>query len=198
MLQRHSVIAAGRSLTLTLPSPRILGLSQDYTTNLPPRDPITTMAYDSLIAPLYRAAAGEADRLPGQRDGAIFLQAMIDWKRDTVLEEAALAEMFYSSSPTSAREAWPDLDSQRLAPLADIWHWPHAQPPDDRTLRVMRAEAYAVIVFIDLRFGREALGKFLKALGPAASLAQAIESGTGLKSADFEERWLKWLGKGRA
>jgi hypothetical protein len=87
------------------------------------------------------------------------------------------------------------LDTQSLAPLADVWHWPHAKPPDDRTLRIMRAEAYAAIVFIDLRFGREAVGKFLKALGSAASLAQALETSTGLTSAEFEERWLKWLGK---
>ena len=194
MLQRHSVLARAAELTLTLPSPRILGLSQIYTMNVPPGDPITTVAYDSLIAPLYCSAAGGSERWSAGRDGEIFLQALIDWKHDEVRSDVALAEMFYSSSPTSARDQWPDLDTQSLAPLTDVWHWPHAQPPDDHTLRIMRAEAYAVSVFIDLRFGREAVGKFLRALGSAASLAQALKTSTGLTSAEFEERWLKWLG----
>ena len=61
-------------------------------------------------------------------------------------------------------------------------------------LNLIRAEADAAIAFIEQEFGPEGVVRFLNGLGSAASLPEVIENSVGQKYAEFEQRWLAWIG----
>ncbi|MBI5567848.1 MAG: hypothetical protein HY870_23325 [Chloroflexi bacterium] len=81
------------------------------------------------------------------------------------------------------------LDARNLPPLDDVWS---AQAGALNKPQIY-AMANAVVEYIEHEFGWQSVVKLLKAIGPSKSLAEAIETSTGISYVAFEERWQAWV-----
>ncbi len=174
--------------TITLPSPRVMGVYNRWWSE---NDPIENAAYQSLLAPITRLASGNLDRWNTDQGGFWFAEAMIDWELHHVTQLGAgvlrdQAQAFYSNL----------LADVNLIPLDTTWTWHVNQDPsvgagNDRG----QIEAEAVIAYIEQHYGSNGVIKFLNALGPATSLAPALQTSLGISYPEFNRRWLAWLYK---
>ncbi len=203
-LTRHRVLEQGRWTTVTLPSPRVLGLYDSYYGGV--NDPIRSIAYDSLIEPMVCAASGAAECWSSTDHGQLFVRAIAAWQRQRVKTVYQLQEFFFNSRRNPAFILPPltgHVSIQRfytnlladthLLPLPMLWSTPLSLTGESAPSNIAQVEVMATVAFIDQKYGTSALAHFLHALGSADSLPQSIESGLGLPYAEFERQWQEWL-----
>jgi len=201
----YAVRDTGHTVSVTIPSPRVTGY---YDVPEIQGDPIESMAFDSLLAPAARLAAGYATHWPEDQHGELLLNAIIDWLHVRVFDEYALSPALIQPTRhgsassalrlngTAARVYYQQLLSgEDLLPLETIWRW----LPDDARLsnstRLAENEAEAFIAFLDQRFGSDNVIRFLRMLGTAESLPLAIERTLVINYSDFVIGWEQWIGK---
>ncbi len=201
----YAVRDTGHTVSVTIPSPRVTGYYEVPETQ---GDPIESMAFDSLLAPAARLAAGYAAHWPDDDHGALLLNAIIDWLRVRVSDEYALSPVLVqptrhgSASPalrlngTATRVHYQQLlADEDLLPLETIWRW----RPDDALLsgstNLAENEAEALIAFLDQQFGGDSVIRFLRTLGTTDSLPLAIERALVVNYSDFVIGWEQWIGK---
>lgn len=169
---------AALPMTITLPSPRVLGLYE--TVEVSTRqldDPTMRLAVDTLILPLTEMLSGGAARWAQNGQGWFYLQAVVAWQRDRL---AAQSDITHLLPPSSLSNNIP------LVQLESLWGG-QASPSNPEQV------ANSVIFFIGQRFGPESVSKFLQTIGPANSFAQAIQDSLNIDEASFEQQWKDWL-----
>jgi hypothetical protein len=195
----------GQSITITLPSPRLMRIVDRWGV---PNDPIDAAAFDQMVIPIARIVSGGADRWFKSSDGVLFFNAIVAWERQRA-NNIVTSEFFVMDARTgqlirlvSGGESEPphqayidQLKDAQLVPLKAMWSWPLNMPPDSNMLKTMQVEASALIAFIQTKFGADGVTRFLYALNSAQSLPEAIEASFDQKYAEFETEWLKWIGK---
>ena len=201
----YAVRDTGRTVSVTIPSPRVTGYYEVPETQ---GDPIESMAFDSLLAPAARLAAGYAAHWPDDHHRELLLNAIIAGLHVRVSDEYALSPLFVQ--PTrhdsvssalqlngpAARVHYQQLFAgEDLLPLETIWRW----RPDDALLsgstRLAEIEAEALIAFLDQQFGGDSVIRFLRTLGTTDSLPLAIERALVMNYSDFVIGWEQWIGK---
>lgn len=195
----------GLAHTLSLPSPRLVGLHVPFGLA---DDVYTTFAYEALLEPIARWATGDYDRWARNPNGSLFFEAILAWQqlridlaRDTPPERLLVAGPGGLTSRPSQGD-WEDtrrfyrdlLAGQRLIAPADLWVW----PPNDRAVPndlgdLAGGEVDALIAFIEERHGAASVIALLNALGPARSLEEAIETGLGADYDALIAEWLIWI-----
>ncbi len=201
----YAVRDSGDTISVTIPSPRVTGY---YESPEIQGDPIESMAFDSLVAPTARLAAGYVAHGSGDHHTDLLLNAIIDWLRVRVFDEYALSPTFVQPTrhgpvsstlrlnSTAARIYYTQLlKGKELIPLDTLWHW----SSDDAAVSSLTAgaadEAEALIAFLDQQFGSDSVIRFLRTLGTADSLPLAIERALVINYSDFVTGWEKWIGK---
>jgi hypothetical protein len=193
------------TLSIALPSPRVVGVYEDANT---PGDPFVAMAYATLLDPIVRLASGDYARWKTNNGGELFLQAIATWKRARVYEELQLLELFYppgfpppglaqtaSGPPVSPRENYANaLRDAGLLPLDSLWAWPTEGRGFGLLQHVASNEAEAVVAFVEDRYNADGVVRFLNALGPAQSLEEAVETALHLSFGEFQRDWKQWIG----
>jgi hypothetical protein len=198
------VTARGNTLAIDLPSPRVVGYYEDANAI---GDPYVSMAYDTLIDPAVRLASGDYARWETDHGGELFLQASATWQRARLLNRFFLLELFYRSEllppsnarlpngqPISLRRRYVDgLRGENLVPLVSLWDW----PTDGHTFGLLEhvavAEAESIVIYIEERYGKEGVVRFLNSLGKAHSLDEAIEATVPMSFGEFNRQWMKWI-----
>jgi hypothetical protein len=169
---------AALPMTITLPSPRVSGLYETVDANVRQLDdPIRRVAIDSLILPLTEMLSSGAERWAQNRPGWFYLQAVIAWQRDRL---AAQSDITHLLPPSSLSNNIP------LVHLESLWSG-QATPSNPEQV------ANSVIFFIEQKFGSDSVSKFLQAIGPANSFAQAIQDSLNIDEVSFEQQWKAWL-----
>ncbi len=191
-------------LQIDLPSPNVVGVYDEANAL---GDPYVAMAYDTLIDPAVRLASGDYARWDTNSAGSLFLQAVATWKRARLPSNLYLLDVFYQStilppsvdmSPSgwlvSRRDFYVNqLRSVNLIPLADLWTWPTDGKAPATLEQAARQEAKAVIIFIEEKYGRDGVVRFLNSLGKAPSLETAIKTALPIEYAEFDQQWNKWI-----
>jgi len=201
----YAVRDTGHTVSVTIPSPQVTGY---YEVPEIQGDPIESMAFDSLIAPTARLAAGYAARWPSDHQKELLLNAIIDWLRVRVFEEYALSPVFVQSTRrgsvssalrlngAGARVYYTQLfEGKELISLEAIWRWPSDDASVSNLTGQAEDETEALIAFLDQRFGGDSVIRFLHTLGTADSLPLAIERALVINYSDFVIGWEQWLGK---
>jgi hypothetical protein len=201
-LNFHGAQAHGDSLTITLPSLRVVGY---YENPYRPGDPLTSLAYDTLIDPVTQIATGDYQRWSTQHGGALFLESIANWQRLRVQERVNPSDIFFKppralsatdGTTRSDQEFYASLlKDMPLVPLISLWDWPVDDSSFNLLFDAAKTETDAVIVFIRERYGAAGVVKFLNVLGRADSLPTAIEQGLNTKYTDFAKQWMTWIGK---
>lgn len=201
-LNFHGAQARGDYSTITLPALRVVGY---YENPYRPGDPLTSLAYDTLIDPVAQIATGDYQRWSTQHGGALFLESIANWQRLRSQELVNPSDIFFkqprallaaSGVTQPAQEFYASLlKDMPLVPLISLWDWPLDDSSFNLLFDAAKTETDAVIVFIRERYGAEGVVKFLNALGRADSLPAAIEQGLGTKYTDFAKQWMTWIGK---
>ena len=91
-------------------------------------------------------------------------------------------------SPLVMPEEFTQLDTANLPPLERLWLQAHTA---DSTQAY--AAAHSVVTYLEAEFGWPAVVTLLKTIGSSQSLAEAIETSTGISYVAFEERWQAWV-----
>ncbi len=191
-------------LEIVLPSPHVVGYYEDARTL---GDPYVAMAYATLIQSIVRLASGNYARWENDHHGELFLQAITLWKLARVRTELHPLELFYppeflpaastrlpDGEPISRRERYVNaLRNESLLPLEALWNWDHHGQTLDQAPPVAVDEAEAVVIFIEDRYGKEGVVRFLNALGQAQSSKDAIETALSIPYAEFNQKWLAWI-----
>ena len=191
-------------ITVTLPSPRVAGYYQHFTSA---GDPLTMMSFNGLLDPLIRLATGNYDRWSSDRGGELFLQAIMDWQRVRVKASLGPSALLFKD-PANAVAFPAQFKGQSVAglyarqlrgedrvPLISVWDWWRNSSLYGSLLDSAHTEAESAIAFIDEHFGGDRVIPFLNALGAAESSEQAFENGLGMTFGDFNRQWLQWLGQ---
>ncbi len=201
---KATTLDQGRSITITMPSPRLTRIVDRWGV---PNDPTDAAAFDQMVIPIARIVSGGAERWFKSSDGVIFFNAIVAWERQRANIVASeffvidphtgqLIRLVSGADNAPQQQAYIDqLKGAQLVPLAAMWSWPLNMPPDSNMLKTMQVEASALIAFIQTKFGADGVTRFLYALNSAQSLPQAIEASVDQKYAAFEAEWLKWIGK---
>ncbi len=167
--------------TIILPSPRISGLyvSVDDKTARQLDDPVTREAYNILVPIVVQITSAGFPWMTSEspHGGAFFVSGIVYWEGNRV-----------SSQPDASLLLPPPelITNTQLVQLESLW---------DARLTPSNPEqgASSVILFIEQKFGIPSVGKFLRAIGPARSFKQAIETSLGIDEAVFEQQWKDWL-----
>jgi hypothetical protein len=192
------------TLQIDLPSPNVVGVYDEANAL---GDPYVAMAYDTLIDPAVRLASGDYARWDTNSAGSLFLQAVATWKRARLPSNLYLLDVFYQSTilPPSmdlSPDGWPvsrrdhyvkQLHGVKLIPLTELWTWPAAGYDPATAEQAATQEAKAVIIFIEEKYGRDGVVRFLNSLGKARSLEAAITTALPIEYAEFDQRWNKWI-----
>ena len=166
-------------ITLHIPSPRTIGLF-DSGDAPNPRDPLTQLAYYRLLDIIVPQLAGGQDRWQSNHNGVLFLEAVAQWEFGRRL--GALDTTTYIGKDL--------LTGRQLTLPKYLWDWPIR---DGRRLASPQAQANSVIAYIDQTFGADSVLNFLKALGSARALPQAIEGSLPVDYNSFERQWQEWI-----
>ena len=203
-LMQPIVNTRSRTLVIDLPSPRVVGYYEDANAL---GDPFVSMAYDTLIDSAVQLASGDYARWELDRGGSLFLQAIATWQRARLLNRFFLLELFYhprllppsnarlpNGQPISLRQRYVDLlRGENLVPLVSLWDW----PTDGHTFGLLEhvavAEAESIVIFIEERYGKEGVVRFLNSLGKAHSLDEAIAAALPVSFGEFNRQWLRWI-----
>ena len=181
-LDQPGWIDQGSSITITLPSPRVMGITESGPTS---NDPIDRFAYDSLTEPLTRVASGGMQRWTTNKTGEWFQQSIAAWERLRL--RTGVASKYTQSFYT----AW--LAGKELLPVEMLWRYRLDQQPDSPSIDEAQIQTDSIIAFIDQEFGPQSVAHLLNAMAASPSLAQAINLSLNLPYADFEQQWLNWL-----
>lgn len=170
-----------RVYTIDMLSPRIGGMydTADDETARRLDDPVTQAAYQSLISILVQITSGGFAWMPSDptHGGTFFTSAIMDWENNRVLGHPDVSQLLPP----------PELiTNTQLVRLESLWDM-QSTPSNPEQV------AYSVILFIEQKFGAPSVGKFLRAIGPARSFAQAIEASLGVDEAQFAQQWKDWL-----
>ncbi|HLF26234.1 MAG TPA: hypothetical protein VJG32_07855 [Anaerolineae bacterium] len=178
------VIDRGRQVTITIPSPRVLGIVDSW---LGQTDPMDQRIFDSLVEPVARIATGGIERWSGRQGGQLFFDAVMRWERDWL----------QPLSPQSLRFARPPLRAAEadLLPLESLWYWPHESATNTLPVDRLQRQAASVVVFMAREFGLWSLAYFMRAIRSAESLPEAIEATLDVNYADFVSQWRAWLAR---
>lgn len=172
--QERFDIAENGDLILTMPSPRQLAQLSFIDRQSDLRNPIAWLH-------VMRLAYGRVDLQGPPPQGQALVIAIFFREHNQVLKRTGdpLLDM---------PEEFTQLDTANLPPLERLWLQAHTA---DSTQSY--AAAHSVVTYIEEEFGWPALVKLLKAIGPSTSLAEAIETSTGVSYVAFEERWRAWV-----
>ncbi len=198
--QSQAVDEQSDQVTITMPSPRVIGYYQNPDT---PGDPIASIAYDTLIDQAVRVATGNYARWSTDHGGELFLQAIVAQERRLTENTRHPLDLFFAAPPPlfgppdrSARDMFVRLFADHdLVPLITLWDWPRYGSIFGQLQDVAIDEAGSVIAFMEERYGSEGVIKFLNSLGTSRSLDKAIERGLGVKFSEFSQQWMTWIGK---
>ncbi|HTP08529.1 MAG TPA: hypothetical protein VMP08_09780 [Anaerolineae bacterium] len=192
------------TLLIDLPSPNVVG---NYAEANGLGDPYVAMAYATLIDPVVQLASGDYLRWNTDSGGSLFLKAIATWKRARLPSNLYLLGVFYQSAilppsmdispdgwPVSRRARYVDqLRGTKLIALTDLWTWPSAGYYYGPLGQAATQEAEAVIIYIEEKYGRDGVVRFLNALGKARSLETAISTALPIEFAEFNQQWTKWI-----
>ncbi len=204
MLLQPVVQGISTTLFIDLPSPNVVG-TFDKANAL--GDPYVAMAYDTLIYPAVQVASGDYTRWESNRNGILFLQAIATWQRARLPSDLYLLTTFFHSAilPPSVDMAPSGklverrgfyvnpLREVQLIPLAGLWTWPTDGSTSVTDEQTAAQEAQALIVFIEEKYGKDGVVRFLNALGTADSLKTAVETALPIKYSEFDQLWNKWI-----
>ncbi len=204
MFIQPEVRTSSKLLQIDLPSPNAVGV-YDKANGL--GDPYVAMGYETLIYPAVRLASGDYARWDTNSAGSLFLQAIATWQQARLPSNLYLLDVFYQStilppsvdmSPggrfVSRRDHYvKPLRGVKLVPLTELWTWPAAGPDPAAVEQVATQEAEAVIIFIEEKYGRDGVVRFLNSLGKARSLEAAIKTALPIEYAEFDQQWNKWI-----
>jgi hypothetical protein len=171
-------------VTVTLPSPLILGIYQPRVQNpdAGPDDRITAY-FDRFVYPwMVYVMSGGFERWSKNRDGLILVWAIGDWAQER------LGRIPRPASP------WPADVTKHLKqqPLDAVWPWPDSIAEDKHDLRY--AQAAILVDLIDQRYGPDKVMALFGAIGAADSLSAALEA-SGLPYTNIAAQWDDWLKK---
>ena len=203
LLMQPTVRERNGTLSIDLPSPRVVGYYEDANAR---GDPYVSMAYATLIDPVVRLASGDAARWETDRGGELFLQAIATWKQARLSDELFLLGVFYQPTilPPSSTHM-PDgqfiplnqryverFRPDELIPLVSVWNW-STQGYFGPLEQVATQEAQAMVIYIEERYGQDGVVRFLNALGKAHSLQDAIEAALPVSFGEFNRQWTAWI-----
>lgn len=192
------------TLYIDLPSPNVVGA---YEQNGALGDPYLSMAYDTLIDPVVRLASGDYARWDTNDGGRLFLQASAIWLRARLPNNLYLLDAFFqreslwpslayltNGQPVSRRADYVNqLRGTSLIPLTDVWTWPKEGTFQAAVDRQALQEAKAMIIFIEEKYGRAGVIRFLNSLGTARSLETAIKTALAISYTEFDRQWNQWI-----
>jgi hypothetical protein len=198
------VRTSSSTLQIDLPSPNVVGVYDEANAL---GDPYAALAYDTLIDPVVRLASGDYARWDTNSAGSLFLQAIATWKRARLPNNLYLLDVFFHAAslwpslaylsngqPVSRRDFYVDqLRDVKLMPLTEMWTWPTAEQDPATVEQMATQEANAAIIFIEEKYGRDGVVRFLNALGTARSLEAAIETALPIDYAEFDQQWNQWI-----
>jgi hypothetical protein len=204
MFMQPEVRARDATVFIDLPSPNVVGVFEKAPAL---GDAYLSMAYATLIDPVVRLASGDYARWETDSGGRLLLQAIATWQRARLPSDLYLLDMYFQSAflPPSVdispkgmlvprREHYVNqLRGENLVPLVSLWDWPTDGHYFGLLEHVAVAEAQAVVVYIEERYGREGVVRFLNSLGKAQSLDEAIETALPTSFSEFNQRWQKWI-----
>ncbi len=172
------------SKTFTLPSPRIQGLYfVDLYSSLP-GDNISLLGAAYSLVPQFvaRTVAGGDERWSRSQQGSLFVTILGGQETSRILAKIDVPDAVVFSYLR---------DITDVVPLETLWDtsWSYTSTPPS----VMVGQAWTVIRFIERKYGPDNVVSFLHAIGPAASMSQAIEMSLHIPYADFERQWRDWL-----
>jgi hypothetical protein len=156
-----------------LPSPRITGIYEDD-------QPIDFEKGDTILAMAWftaqRRAYGQAESLSIHNRNAMLI-AITLWAapRAAPIRVDAVTSEF-------------TLDVRSVLPLDALWNSVTASNASQ-----MYSEAIAVTRFMSQVYGPRSIAKFLRAMGTAHSFSEAVETGVGVRFADFDRQWAAWV-----
>ncbi len=203
---RRYSIETGNGLTLTLPSPRLVGLFVPYGE---PGDAYTDIAYTVLLDPISRLASGDLARWRTDHSGELFLRGLMAWQQLRIdAARATPPERTFVDAPgglftqpsqgdtAATQQFYRDLlADEKILPLPNLWHWPPAYTVTSDLGDLVDGEVDAFIAFIEQENGNAGVIRLLNRLGPAHSLEEAVGAAFAVKYGDLEQRWLNWIGK---
>jgi hypothetical protein len=167
--------------TLRVPSPRVSGLLETGAV-INRDDPLTQLLYPRLSEIVARAISGGHARWSVSADGTLYMTAVAQWELQRGLR----------GTDQDAYIGAALLRGRKITAPQYLWEWPVR---DGRRLAAPQAQTNSVIAFIERSFGAERVVAFLRTLGTARSLPQAIEATLPVSYAAFERQWQQWLEK---
>ena len=172
-----------QSMTLSLPSPRVLGLYfQGPDGRLPGNNEVVTdLAYSVVAHFVARVVSGGEERWSRSRQAELLVGGIGAWETN---------RLYGLQTPDLSSELSP---LKALPSLEDVWAATIPYTPSMQALATLWPTTQAVVAFIDQQYGPYGVRNFLRAIGPAQSLPEAIEKGLGVSYAEFEQQWQAWL-----
>ena len=177
--------AAPPPFTIYIPSPSVMGIAYR---GLDARQPMPDLPIDP--APYYQMShmlaedlSGWDQRAPRDTNGWLLVESMVDW----VAMQQPIISGFRTRVPAPQLYFEP-FTNMSMPPLESLW----AITPT-AYLDTQWSDADALIYYLHEQYGADKLIGFLKAIGPARSLSEAIEHGLGVPYADFKRGWANWL-----
>jgi hypothetical protein len=167
-------IAPNGDLTFTMASLRYLDQVAPFGQEQSLRNPIAWLH-------MMRLAYGHVDFQGPPPQGRSLVIAIFFHEYDQLLKRTG-------DQPTDVPAEFKQLDVQNLPPLDSVWI-----ATDANDTSQTYATAYAIVEYIDQKFGRESVARLLKAIGPSKSLVIAIETSTGVSYVAFEKQWRAWV-----
>ncbi len=156
-----------------LPSPRITGTYEgDQPLDFENGDIILAIAWFTA----QRRAYGQVD-ISLAHDANAMLMAITLWAAQR-------------AAPFRADEAASqfNLDVRSVLPLDALWNNVTASNATQ-----MYGESVAVIRFMAQAYGPRSIARFLRAMGTAHSFSEAVETGVGMRFAEFDRQWKAWV-----
>ena len=176
--------ARAQHVTVTLPSPLIVGIYQSRSQNpaVKPDDRLVRY-FDQLVYPwMVYALSGGFARWSNDRRGLILDWAIGDWGLERL-----------GRAPRSAGDQADDsVNHLKALALDEVWAWPDQPAQENRDL--IQAQAKVLIHLIDQRNGPDAVRALFKAIRTANSLPAAL-AGSTLAYADITTLWDEWRKK---
>ncbi len=171
-------------VTVTLPSPLILGLYQSSAQNpdIEPDDRIASY-FDQFVYPwMVYTLSGGFERWSRDRQGLVLVWAIGDWGQERL-----------GRTPRPALTWSVDIANRlKQLPLDAVWAWPDQPVEDDRDLG--QAQAKVLVQLIDQHYGPDKVIALFKAIRATDSLSAALEA-SSLSYADIVTLWDDWLKK---
>lgn len=178
------VISDGQHITITLPSPAIMGVYYQSASN--PywyTDRRIEKYFDRYVYPwmVINIVGGPGHLKMSHTASPLLVGAIENWGR-VRLGWAPPEEELYHPELLNSREL-PSLDA--------LWAWPETTSTSGIE-DLLLAESTASIKFIDETYGAEKVAALLRAVHDAQSLPDAIKI-VGLSYPEFKQNWQAWL-----